>query len=279
MSNCYARWSGSGGSRRRWRSSTRRRRCARPPTSPSGRRRWRSAYVRLCGGPMRSTAAIGATHDYLAKGGGLSGMLAELYGRETAAARGAAARFTSTTPSAGVVASSAILGRDHCDGRRSALAFMMDGRRASRSPSSATASSRKGIFHESLNFAAMRQAPVLFVCENNGFSTHTRLDVRQPSHGADPRARRLLRHALAPCRRQRRVRGPRSGPRRRSPTAAAARARSSSSARPTAGGSTSGRSGTTTRDTGPRPRSTRGSLAARSAGPPSGSRTAPAPRD
>ena len=39
----------------------------------------------------------------------------------------------------------------------------------------------EGIFHETLNFAVVKKVPVLFVCENNGYSTHTRLDVRQPS--------------------------------------------------------------------------------------------------
>jgi pyruvate dehydrogenase E1 component alpha subunit len=39
----------------------------------------------------------------------------------------------------------------------------------------------EGIFHESLNFAVVKRLPVLFVCENNGYSTHTRLEVRQPA--------------------------------------------------------------------------------------------------
>jgi len=39
----------------------------------------------------------------------------------------------------------------------------------------------EGIFHESLNFAVVKRLPVLFVCENNGYSTHTPLGVRQPA--------------------------------------------------------------------------------------------------
>src|SRR5438552_11045042 len=38
----------------------------------------------------------------------------------------------------------------------------------------------EGIFHECLNFAAVKKVPVLFVCENNLYSTHTALEVRQP---------------------------------------------------------------------------------------------------
>jgi pyruvate dehydrogenase E1 component alpha subunit len=38
----------------------------------------------------------------------------------------------------------------------------------------------EGVFHESLNFAALKKLRVLFVCENNAFSVYSPLDVRQP---------------------------------------------------------------------------------------------------
>ncbi|MBM3465594.1 MAG: thiamine pyrophosphate-dependent dehydrogenase E1 component subunit alpha, partial [Armatimonadetes bacterium] len=37
----------------------------------------------------------------------------------------------------------------------------------------------EGVFHESLNFAALKKLPVLFVCENNFYAIHTPLDRRQ----------------------------------------------------------------------------------------------------
>ena len=39
----------------------------------------------------------------------------------------------------------------------------------------------EGIFHESLNMASIKNLPVLFLCENNGYSCSTSLDSRQPS--------------------------------------------------------------------------------------------------
>ena len=39
----------------------------------------------------------------------------------------------------------------------------------------------EGIFHESLNMASAKNLPVLFLCENNGYSCTTALDARQPS--------------------------------------------------------------------------------------------------
>ncbi|MFH1645646.1 MAG: thiamine pyrophosphate-dependent dehydrogenase E1 component subunit alpha, partial [Candidatus Omnitrophota bacterium] len=38
----------------------------------------------------------------------------------------------------------------------------------------------EGAFLESVNFAMLKKLPVLFVCENNLFSTHTHIKYRQP---------------------------------------------------------------------------------------------------
>lgn len=39
----------------------------------------------------------------------------------------------------------------------------------------------EGVWHESMNFAALHSLPVLFVCENNLYSVYTPLDQRQPN--------------------------------------------------------------------------------------------------
>src|SRR5262249_39011425 len=44
------------------------------------------------------------------------------------------------------------------------------------------AATETGVFHESVNFAAVHRVPVLFVCENNFYSVNTRLEVRQPEN-------------------------------------------------------------------------------------------------
>ena len=38
----------------------------------------------------------------------------------------------------------------------------------------------EGVFYESVNFAAVRKLPVLFICENNLYSVYSPLSVRQP---------------------------------------------------------------------------------------------------
>jgi len=44
------------------------------------------------------------------------------------------------------------------------------------------AATETGVFHESVNFAAIHRLPVLFVCENNLYSVNTPLAERQPAN-------------------------------------------------------------------------------------------------
>jgi len=117
---------------------------------------------------------------YLAKGGDLLGMVGELYGKEIGSAKGRGGSVHLNQPDVGVIASSAILGQTMAVATGSAFAFAMDD-----SPRIAVSffgdgAVEEGIFHETVNFAVVRRLPILFVCENNLYSTHTPLEVRQP---------------------------------------------------------------------------------------------------
>jgi TPP-dependent pyruvate/acetoin dehydrogenase alpha subunit len=118
---------------------------------------------------------------YLAKGGSLDAMVAELFGRAAGCAGGRGGSVHLTDLAAGVVASSAILGETMAAATGSALSFVMD-----RLPRVAVTffgdgCVEEGIFHETLNFAVVKKVPVVFVCENNLYSTHTGLGTRQPA--------------------------------------------------------------------------------------------------
>jgi TPP-dependent pyruvate/acetoin dehydrogenase alpha subunit len=118
---------------------------------------------------------------YLAKGGDLVAMIAELYGKETGCAGGRGGSVHLNDPAAGVIASSAILGQTMAAAVGSALAFTLDGSERVAVTFFGDGTVEEGIFHESLNFAVVKRLPVVFVCENNGYSTHTPLPVRQPA--------------------------------------------------------------------------------------------------
>ena len=118
---------------------------------------------------------------YLAKGGSLIGMVGELYGKEIGAAKGRGGSVHLTQPDVGVVAASAILGQTIAVAVGSAFAFQMDGAPRVAVSFFGDGAVEEGIFHESLNFASVRKTPVVFVCENNLYSTHTPLSVRHPA--------------------------------------------------------------------------------------------------
>jgi TPP-dependent pyruvate/acetoin dehydrogenase alpha subunit len=47
----------------------------------------------------------------------------------------------------------------------------------------------EGVWHESMNFAALKKLPVIFICENNLYSIHSHLSGRQPHANIWERAR------------------------------------------------------------------------------------------
>jgi TPP-dependent pyruvate/acetoin dehydrogenase alpha subunit len=47
----------------------------------------------------------------------------------------------------------------------------------------------EGVFHESLNFAALKKLPILFVCENNRYAIHTHQRQRQATEDICGRVR------------------------------------------------------------------------------------------
>ena len=116
---------------------------------------------------------------YLAKGGDLNAFFAELCGRATGSSEGRAGSAHLTEPAVGVF-SSPILGAMIPVAVGAALSFQMDESKRVAVTVFGDAAIEEGVFAESLNFAVTKKLPVLFVCENNLYSTHSPLSVRQP---------------------------------------------------------------------------------------------------
>jgi pyruvate dehydrogenase E1 component alpha subunit len=72
------------------------------------------------------------------------------------------------------------------------LASKMDGRGDIAISYFGDGATEEGSFHEAMNLAAVLNAPVLFVCENNMFSSHLHINLRQPADS-------LVRYAVAHC--------------------------------------------------------------------------------
>lgn len=141
---------------------------------------------------------------YLAKGGSMRRMVAELYGKATGCAAGKGGSMHLAAPEEGVMGMSAVVASTipNAVGYAYALRY-----RRQSSPLPPTRGERgeggtaivasffgdgateEGVFSESLNFAALKQLPMLFVCENNQYAIHTHQRRRQATLNICERAR------------------------------------------------------------------------------------------
>jgi len=109
---------------------------------------------------------------YIAKGGGMRRMMAEIFCRETGCAKGRGGSMHLIAAEKGMMGAAPIVGgtiplalgaalSSHIRGeKRVAAAFFGDG------------ATGEGGLYESMSFAALRNLPLIFICENNLYATH-----------------------------------------------------------------------------------------------------------
>ena len=139
--------------------------------------------VGVCSNLLKEDIVMGnhRSHGhYLAKGGDLKGMLAEIYGKATGCSKGKggsmhlidlSVNFFGTTPIVASIIPVAVgtaFASSLKDENRVTVIFL--GR----------AATEEGVFAESLNFAALKKLPIVFVSEDNFFSVYSPLSERQP---------------------------------------------------------------------------------------------------
>ena len=117
---------------------------------------------------------------YLAKGGNLPAMIAEIYGKATGCAAGKGGSMHLVDERVGFMGSTAIVGGTVPVGVGLALAKSLAGGDDIVCIFIGDAVLETGVFFESANFAVLRRLPVLFMCENNLYSVYSPLSVRQP---------------------------------------------------------------------------------------------------
>jgi pyruvate dehydrogenase E1 component alpha subunit len=117
---------------------------------------------------------------YLAKGGDLTAMIAELYGRETGCCGGRGGSMHLIDINAGFMGATPIVGGTVPLAVGSAWAQSLQKTQDVTILFFGDGCFEEGVLHESMNFAALHKLPILFVCENNDFSVYTRRSERQP---------------------------------------------------------------------------------------------------
>ncbi len=129
----------------------------------------------VCAALLKSDYVFGnhRSHGhYLAKGGDLKALVAEIYGKETGCARGRGGSMHVIDPENGMLGAAPIvagtislatgagLAAKIRKDNRVAVSFFGDG------------ATGEGVLYESLNFASLNSLPIVFVCENNLYATH-----------------------------------------------------------------------------------------------------------
>ena len=134
---------------------------------------------------MRLSDLVYASHrthgHYLAKGGDLRGMLCELHCRANGCAGSRGGSMHLIDKSVGMAGTSAIVGGAVPIATGAALAARMLGTDRVVTVFVGDATTEEGVMSESLNFAALKQLPVIFFCENNFYSVQSPLHTRQPA--------------------------------------------------------------------------------------------------
>jgi pyruvate dehydrogenase E1 component alpha subunit len=109
---------------------------------------------------------------YLAKGGDLNAMVAEIYCKESGCSRGRGGSMHLVAPDVGMLGAAPIvagtislalgaaLTAQIKKDKRVAISYFGDG------------ATGEGVLYESMNFASLKKPPIIFACENNLYSTH-----------------------------------------------------------------------------------------------------------
>jgi len=121
------------------------------------------------------------THaHYLAKGGSLTAMLAEIYGKAEGCCKGIGGSMHMIDLAAGFLGAVPIVGATVPLAVGAAWAARLRGEDKVIAVFFGDGTFEEGAVYESINFAVLHRLPVLFVCENNLYACYTRLSTRQP---------------------------------------------------------------------------------------------------
>lgn len=132
---------------------------------------------------LRDEDYVMSTHrahaHYLARGGDLRSMLAEIYGRASGCCSGKGGSMHLVDLGVNMLGSTPIVGSSLPVAVGTAFGTWM------KKGSSVTVvffgegTTEEGVFAECLNFAALKRLPLVFLCENNLYSVYSPMEVRQ----------------------------------------------------------------------------------------------------
>ena len=140
---------------------------------------------------LSNSDLIASTHrghgHSIAKGCSISGMLAELYGRETGLCKGRGGSMHIADFERGMLGANAIVGGSIGLATGGAFAQQVKGTSNVSVSFFGDGGAGQGILYESMNLASIWKLPVIYVCENNGWAESTPASY---AHGVEDLSRR-----------------------------------------------------------------------------------------
>jgi len=138
---------------------------------------------------LRREDSVWGTHrshgHFLAKGGNLNEMMAEVFGRVTGCARGRGGSMHLISRENGILGTVPIVAATLPIAVGAALAYKLKNEDRVAVPFFGDGATEEGHFFESMNLAAIYKLPVIFVLENNLQASHMHLKERRPSDNLD----------------------------------------------------------------------------------------------
>ncbi len=118
---------------------------------------------------------------YIAKGGSIAKLVAELYNKEGGCSKGRGGSMHIIDNEAGVGLTSSIVSGNVPIATGEAMAFKMKHTDNVAVTFFGDGASEEGCVYESICYAALHKLPILYICENNEYAMYTGLDKREPA--------------------------------------------------------------------------------------------------
>ena len=132
---------------------------------------------------LKDTDKIFSNHrnhgHYIAKGGDLKAMIAELHNKETGCSRGRGGSMHLVDNTKGILITSSIVAGGVPIATGSALTSTLTKDNNVSVAFFGDAASEEGVVYESLCFAVLKNLPIVYICENNLYSVGTAINERE----------------------------------------------------------------------------------------------------
>lgn len=115
---------------------------------------------------------------YLAKGGNINELFAELYGKLTGCCQGKGGSMHLAAPKVGFMGTSAVVASTIPQAVGAALAAKYMGKDQVIVVVFGDGAMDQGVYHEAINFASLQKIPIIFILENNGLAVHSTIESR-----------------------------------------------------------------------------------------------------